>query len=146
MEIYSIGFTKTTAENFFGRLEGSGIARLLDVRRNPSSQLSGFAKDRDLPWFLRSLIGADYRHEPLLAPTDEILNAYKRRGAMSWGEYERRFLALMREREVERRLQREAFLTPTALLCSEATPEHCHRRLVLEYLAEAWGDVQIVHL
>lgn len=146
MEIYSIGFTKTTAENFFGRLEGSGIARLLDVRRNPSSQLSGFAKDRDLPWFLRSLIGADYRHEPLLAPTDEILKAYKRRGAMPWDEYERRFLALMREREIEHRLQREAFLTPTALLCSEATPEHCHRRLVLEYLAEAWGGVQIVHL
>ena len=146
MEIYSIGFTKTTAEGFFGRLERSGVRRLLDVRRNPSSQLSGFAKDRDLPYFLRELIGAEYAHEPLLAPTNEILEAYKRRRAMSWPEYEDQFIALMREREIESQLDPAEFLNPTALLCSEATPEHCHRRLVLEYLAEHWGGLQIVHL
>ncbi len=146
MEIYSIGFTKTTAESFFTRLSASGVRRLLDVRRNPSSQLSGFAKDRDLPYFLRELVGAEYEHEPLLAPSDEILAAYKRRGDMPWPEYERRFVALLREREVERRLDRDAFLTPTALLCSEATAEHCHRRLALEYLADRWGGLQITHL
>ena len=146
MEIYSIGFTKTTAESFFGRLKASGVRRLLDVRRNTSSQLAGFAKDRDLPYFLRELIGAEYAHEPLLAPTDELLGAYKRQGAMSWTDYEARFIALLRERHVEQRLEPEAFLTPTVLLCSEATPEHCHRRLALEYLAKHWDDVQIVHL
>lgn len=146
MEIYSIGFTKTTAENFFDRLERNGVRRLLDVRRNPSSQLSGFAKDRDLPYFLSRLIGAVYEHEPLLAPTDEMLTAYKRKHAMTWDEYEVRFLTLMREREVERRLEREAFMARTALLCSEATPENCHRRLALEYLAEHWGGFRIVHL
>ncbi|HWJ51713.1 MAG TPA: DUF488 domain-containing protein, partial [Solirubrobacteraceae bacterium] len=114
--------------------------------RNPSSQLSGFAKDRDLPYFLRELVGAEYRHEPLLTPTDEILASYKRRGDMPWQEYEARFVALLREREVERRIDREAFLTPTALLCSEATAEHCHRRLVLEYLSEHWGGLRITHL
>lgn len=146
MEIYSIGFTKTTAENFFLRLSNSGVQRLLDVRRNTSSQLAGFAKDRDLPYFLRELVGADYFHEPLLAPTDEILKAYKRQGAMPWAEYEERFITLLRERQVERRLDPNMFLTPTALLCSEATPEHCHRRLALEYLAGHWNGVQIIHL
>jgi uncharacterized protein (DUF488 family) len=146
MEIYSIGFTKTTAEDFFGRLERNGVRRLLDVRRNPSSQLSGFAKDRDLPYFLGRLIGAEYEHEPLLAPTEEILNAYKRKGAMPWEDYEARFNALMAEREVERRLAQASFERPTALLCSEATAEHCHRRLALEYLAEHWGGIEIVHL
>jgi uncharacterized protein (DUF488 family) len=146
MEIYSIGFTKTTAKDFFGRLDQAGVRRLLDVRRNPRSQLSGFAKDRDLPYFLEHLIGAEYEHEPMLAPTDEVLDAYKRKGAMPWEEYETRFNALLSERQVERRLQPESFLTATALLCSEATAEHCHRRLVLEYLARHWGEVQIVHL
>lgn len=146
MEIYSIGFTKTTAESFFSRLSRSAVRRVLDVRRNPSSQLSGFAKARDLPYFLKELVGADYEYEPLLAPTDEILNAYKRRSEMPWQEYERQFLDLMREREVERQLDPAAFHTRTALLCSEATAEHCHRRLVLEYLAAHWETVQIVHL
>lgn len=146
MEIYSIGFTQTTAESFFTRLRRSGVQRLLDVRRNTSSQLAGFAKDRDLPYFLRELVGAEYAHEPLLTPTEEILKAYKRQGAMPWAEYEERFLALLRERQVERRLDPDSFTTPTALLCSEATPEHCHRRLVLEYLAAHWDGLQIVHL
>jgi uncharacterized protein (DUF488 family) len=146
MEIYSIGFTQTTAEHFFGRLKRSGVQRLLDVRRNTSSQLAGFAKARDLPYFLRELLGAEYVHEPLLTPTEEILKAYKRQGAMPWAEYEERFLALLRERQVERRLDPGSFLTPTALLCSEATPELCHRRLVLEYLARHWDGVRIVHL
>ncbi len=146
MEIYSIGFTQTTAEHFFGRLKRSGVQRLLDVRRNTSSQLAGFAKARDLPYFLRELLSAEYAHEPLLTPTEELLKAYKRQGAMPWTEYEERFLALLRERQVERRLDPGLFLTPTALLCSEATPEHCHRRLALEYLARHWGELQIVHL
>jgi uncharacterized protein (DUF488 family) len=146
MEIYSIGFTQTTAESFFGRLTRSGVQRLLDVRRNTSSQLAGFAKDRDLPYFLRELVGAAYAHEPLLTPTEEILKAYKRQGTMPWAEYEERFIALLRERQVERRLDPGSFLTPTALLCSEATPELCHRRLALEYLADHWDGVQIVHL
>lgn len=146
MEIYSIGFTKTTAEDFFGRLKRNGVRRLLDVRRNPSSQLSGFAKDRDLPYFLECLIGAEYEHEPLLAPTDDILNAYKRKKEMPWAEYETLFNALMVEREVERHLSQQSFEQPTALLCSEASAEHCHRRLALEYLAYHWDGIEIVHL
>ena len=145
MDIYTIGFTKTSAERFFGRLADAGVARLLDVRLNNSSQLAGFAKAQDLPYFLRELIGADYRHEPLLAPTQAILDDYKK-AKRSWAGYEERFLALMSERRIETRLSPGDFEVRTALLCSEATAERCHRRLVCEYLGKHWPDVHAVHL
>lgn len=146
MEIFTIGFTKTTAENFFGRLKSSGIERLLDVRLNNKSQLAGFAKRDDLAYFLRELVGAGYEHAPQLAPTQEILDAYKKKGAMPWVEYEERFLALMRARSIEDTLDLADFERRTVLLCSEDTPDRCHRRLVAEYLADRWKDVQIIHL
>ena len=146
MEIFTIGFTKTTAENFFGRLKSNRIERLLDVRLNNRSQLAGFAKEKDLAYFLRELIGAKYEHAPLLAPTQEILDAYKKKGAMPWVEYEDRFLALMRDRRIEKALDLASFGQRTVLLCSEDTPDQCHRRLVAEYLAERWGEIEIVHL
>ena len=145
MEVYSIGFTKKTAEQFFGILKRSGIRRLLDVRLNNVSQLAGFTKRDDLRFFLGEICGAEYRHEPLLAPTKEILDRYKK-GKGSWAEYEPRFVALMKERRIEKELDRSLFSLPTALLCSEPTAEHCHRRLVLEYLSERWGDLRILHL
>jgi len=145
VEIYSIGFTQTTAERFFKRLSDAGIARLLDVRLNNTSQLAGFAKAKDLPYFLRELIGATYEHQPLLAPTRGLLDDYKKRKG-DWATYESRFLRLMASREIESKLSMAEFETPTALLCSEATPEHCHRRLVCEYLAARWPDVRAVHL
>lgn len=146
MEIYTIGFTQTTAERFFGRLTSAQVKRLVDVRLNNESQLAGFAKRRDLPFFLDELCGATYEHEPLLAPDQAILDAYKKRKDMSWAEYEERFLLLMRSREIERQLDPSSFETPTVLLCSEATSEHCHRRLVVEYLAVHWAGVRAVHL
>jgi uncharacterized protein (DUF488 family) len=145
MEIYSIGFTQTTAEHFFGRLKSAGVERLLDVRLNNSSQLAGFAKARDLPYFLRELVGARYEHEPLLAPTKELLNRYKKEKG-SWEGYEADFLDLMAQRKVESTLRREDFATPTALLCSESTAENCHRRLVCQYLADHWPGLRAVHL
>jgi len=145
MEIYSIGFTQKSAGEFFGALKAHGIERLLDVRLNNTSQLAGFAKQADLAYFLREICGAVYEHEPLLAPTQEMLDAYKKRKG-DWGVYEGEFLALMRERNVKSAISRESFAKKTVLLCSEPTAEHCHRRLVLEYLQEKWGGVSIVHL
>ena len=145
MEIYTIGFTQTTAEHFFGRLKSASIGRLLDVRLNNSSQLAGFAKAKDLPYFLRELVGAEYEHEPLLAPTQNLLDAYKKRKG-SWSEYEASFMKLMTDRRIETALRQADFLVPTALLCSEATPDHCHRRLVCDYLAAQWAGVSAVHL
>lgn len=146
MEIYTIGFTRTTAEHFFGRLKSSRIERLLDVRLNNKSQLAGFAKRDDLAYFLRELVGAEYEHASLLAPTQEILDGYKKKGAISWVDYEDRFLALMRERRIEVELDPCNFERRTVLLCSEDTPQNCHRRLVAEYLAEHWKGIEIVHL
>lgn len=146
MEIFTIGFTQTPAAEFFGKLKNSGVRRLLDVRLNNTSQLAAYAKRDDLSYFLRAILDADYEHEPLLAPTQEMLDAYKKRKG-SWEAYEQHFLALMAERQIEQQLDRERFRnTPTALLCSEKTAENCHRRLVLEYLQEKWGDVAAVHL
>lgn len=146
MEIFTIGFTRTTAEHFFDRLKSNRIERLLDVRLNNRSQLAGFAKRDDLAYFLRELVGAEYEHAPLLAPTQDILDDFKKKGQMPWEEYERRFNSLLREREVENKLSPQEFSRRTVLLCSESTPEHCHRRLVAEYLHERWGELEIVHL
>lgn len=146
MDIYTIGFTQTTARDFFGRLKSAGIVRLLDVRLNNRSQLAGFAKRDDLEFFLRELIAADYEHAPLLAPTQDMLDAFKKHREMSWSDYEYRFLDLMTQRRVESQLDRAGFERPTVLLCSEASPKHCHRRLVVDYLAEHWPDVRAVHL
>jgi uncharacterized protein (DUF488 family) len=145
VEIYTIGFTQTTAERFFARLADARIERLLDVRLNNSSQLAGFAKAKDLPYFLRELVGAEYKHEPLLAPTQELLDEYKKRKG-DWSTYEARFLELMESREIETFFSISDFETPTALLCSEATAENCHRRLICEYLASRWPGVRAVHL
>jgi uncharacterized protein YeaO (DUF488 family) len=145
MEIYTIGFTKKTAKQFFTILKNNNVKRLLDVRLNNVSQLAGFTKRDDLAFFLREICFADYVHEPLLAPTQEMLDGYKKKKG-SWAIYEEQFRALMSERRIESVLSPSMFLTPTVLLCSEATPEHCHRRLVLEYLSDAWEDIQITHL
>ena len=145
MEVYSIGFTQKTAEQFFGLLKQAGIRRLIDVRLNNSSQLAGFAKREDLRYFLRVICDADYIHLPLLAPTQEILDALKKNKG-SWSEYESVFLQLLTERKVEEQVDRSLFSVPAVLLCSEPTAEHCHRRLVLEYLRGKWGDLVIRHL
>lgn len=145
MEIYTIGFTQTTAAEFFGKLKQAGIRRLVDVRLNNVSQLAGFAKRDDLKFFLGEICGIEYVHEPRLAPTQEILDAYKKeKGA--WEEYERQFLQLLADRQIETAVSPSLFDLPTVLLCSEPTAEHCHRRLVLEYLNSKWGDVRAVHL
>ena len=125
-------------------MKDTGIERLLDVRLNNASRFSGFARRADLPFFLERLCGAEYVHEPRLAPTREILDAYRKGGR--WPDYERAFVELLRERRVEEALDRGLFAVPTVLLCSEANAEHCHRRLVLEYLDREWNGIRAVHL
>jgi uncharacterized protein (DUF488 family) len=145
MEIYSIGFTQRSAEDFFTTLKLAGIRRLLDIRLNNTSQLAAFAKKEDLSYFLKAICNIEYAHEPLLAPTQEILDAYKKRKG-DWAAYEREFNGLIRSRHIEKKLDRAQFDRRTVLLCSELTAEHCHRRLVLEYLAAKWGNIKIHHL
>ncbi len=143
--IYTIGFTKKGAKTFFGLLEDADIQRLLDVRINNRSQLAGFAKRNDLKFFLEELLDADYDHRETLAPTKELLDAW-RNDEIGWPEYERRFRQLLNDRNVEETLDPSLFKEPTVLLCSEHEPKHCHRRLVIEYLDEHWGDIEAIHL
>lgn len=144
MRIHTIGFTKKTAERFFSLLKGSGAKRLVDVRLNNVSQLAGFAKKDDLAYFLREICGMEYAHVPLLAPTQEMLDRFKKLKGR-WDAYETEFLSLMRQRAIETNVTRE-IMDGGCMLCSEDRPEHCHRRLVGEYLRDKWGDVEIVHL
>jgi uncharacterized protein (DUF488 family) len=145
MEVFTIGFTKSSAADFFGRLKMAGVTRLVDVRLNNSSQLAAFAKQKDLRYFLRELCGAEYVHEQLLAPTQDILDRYKKRKG-AWAEYEREFFDLIAERQIETKLDPAVFNGRTVLLCSEPEATHCHRRLVLEYLQKFWDGLRISHL
>jgi uncharacterized protein (DUF488 family) len=144
MRLYTIGFTKKNAEDFFEALKASGTKRIVDVRLNNVSQLAGFAKRQDLPYLLQQVGGIDYVHLPILAPTKEMLDVFKKQKG-SWSEYEKAFLELMRQRRIEEAVPRDV-MSDGCLLCSEDTPTNCHRRLVAEYLATAWGDIEIEHL
>ena len=144
MTLYTIGFTRKPASEFFRLLRESGARRVVDIRLRPGGQLSGFAKQDDLVYFLRELCGMDYLHMPELSPTHPILEGL-RKGHRHWPTYEREFLALMEERRVAETVDREA-LANAVLLCSEDSPERCHRRLVAEHLQARWGDVEVVHL
>lgn len=144
MKIFTIGFTKKSAEQFFDRLKQPGLKRLVDARLNNVSQLAGFTKKDDLKFFIREICKIDYVHMPELAPTQDILDAYKKNGG-DWSTYEKQFLALLAARRIEDKLDK-SLIEGGCLLCSESTPEHCHRRLVAEYLRDKWGNVEIQHL
>jgi uncharacterized protein (DUF488 family) len=144
--IYTAGFAEWTAEQFFGELKQRQVDQLIDVRLNNVSQLAGFAKKKDLEYFLRTICGADYRHEPMLAPTADMLKDYRSKKT-SWLEYERLFTLLLAERRVESVLSRQILDGNPVFLCSEHKPDHCHRRLALEYLEERWEvNSTLIHI
>lgn len=144
MEIYTIGFTKKGAEEFFGMIKQQKIATLIDVRLNNTSQLSAFAKKDDLKFFLKELCDCDYIHIPDLAPTKEILKPYQKK-EISWEAYEDRFMSLMQKRNIEKYLKLEDF-DNSCLLCSEHLPHYCHRRLVVEYFKRFDNNIHSNHL
>lgn len=145
MNIYTIGFTKKNAETFFDFINTANVKTLYDVRLNNVSQLSGFAKRDDLKFFLKELCGTEYVHLPELAPTKDILNAYKKKD-ITWESYEAQYVNLLVKRNVEKLLTKEQ-LVDGCLLCSEHEPHFCHRRLVVEYLSEVTDfQFKIKHL
>lgn len=132
--IFTIGFTKSSARHFLGRLRAPGVREVVDVRLSNTSHLAGFARADELAWFLETM-GIGYRHAPELAPTEEMLGAYRAK-KIGWDDYAARFNTLISERHVER-LYPASSLAGACLLCSEAMPHHCHRRLVAEYVTAA---------
>jgi uncharacterized protein (DUF488 family) len=144
MKIFTIGFTKKSAKDFFTKLESADVKRILDVRLRNTSNLAGFTKKDDLEFFLSRINKIDYLHLPELAPTDEILDAYKKK-KIGWPEYQIQFNNLLSERMIEN-MMRDKLSDRDCLLCSEATPDHCHRRLVAEYLKNKFEEINIIHI
>ena len=144
VDLFTIGFTQKTAQKFFDTLVKSGVKRVIDTRLNNVSQLAGFTKKTDLEYFLKKIGNIEYIHILELAPTKDILDEYKKNKG-DWSVYEQKFLHLMTEREIEKKVRPE-LLDGVCLLCSEAKPHYCHRRLVAEYLSTKWGNVKICHL
>jgi len=142
--LFTIGFTGKSAEGFFAKLKEAGVRVLIDTRLNNVSQLAGFTKRRDIEYFLKEIGGIEYIHDIELAPTSEILDAYKKK-RMNWSEYEKKFNELLERRTPGNRKPLSDF-DRACLLCSEPTPEHCHRRLVAEHLKRIWPQIEVHHL
>lgn len=143
--VFTIGFTKKTAREFFELLRQERVSTLIDVRLNTTSQLSAFAKQKDLQFFLQELCDAEYVHLPDWAPTKDMLNAYQTK-EISWASYADKFLNLMARRRIENDVNPD-LIANSCLLCSEHQPHQCHRRLVVEYLNENTGlNLEVKHL
>ncbi|MEJ8756815.1 DUF488 domain-containing protein [Pontibacter sp. H259] len=144
IKIYTIGFTGKPAEKFFGLLTNSGVKKIIDTRINNVSQLAGFAKGSDLKFFAKEIGGISYEHKVDFAPTKELLARYRNK-EMSWLQYENEYLNLLDIRKVAQKTDVEK-LHENCLLCSEHTPEQCHRRLLAEYFKHVRNDIEIEHL
>ena len=146
MKIYTIGFTQKSAKEFFEKIKDNGIELLIDVRLNNVSQLAGFAKGKDLEYFLKEICNCDYVHEIVLAPTKELLDNYRAK-ITSWLEYEEIFNKIIRDRKIEIDFKEKySKYNKVCLLCTEPTAEQCHRRLVAEYLKENIDNIDIIHI
>jgi len=144
MRIYTIGFTKKSAQEFFDTLRRNNIKQIVDIRLSNTSQLAGFTKRDDLQYFLRALCGIDYYHFELLAPTKEIKDKFAE--GKNWDVYAREYIELLDSRSVLDKLDKSSLGRETCFLCSETVPDHCHRRLLTQYLEEHWGDIEVSHL
>lgn len=146
-EIYTIGSSKSTAENFFKRLRENGIEVVLDVRLKTNSQLAAFAKAPDIRYFVEEIASARYIYDEMLAPSAEILEAYRRK-EIDWAGYELRFEELMHQRKIDMHILRtyaDANEKKYCILCSEESADYCHRRLVAQRIA-AWFGLRVIHL
>jgi uncharacterized protein (DUF488 family) len=144
IKLYTIGFTGKSAENFFNLLNDSGVKKIVDTRINNVSQLAGFAKGSDLKFFAKAINNISYEHNTDFAPTKELLSRYRNK-KITWEEYEVDYLNLLDMRKIAQKTDIES-LHENCLLCSEHTPEKCHRRLLAEYLKHVKNEIEIIHL
>ena len=144
IKIFTLGYAGKNAREFFTILKQAGIRKVIDVRLYNVSQLAGFTKKQDIEYFLQAIVGAEYIHLPIMAPTKQLLNDYKK-GLINWQQYEEQFKAIIARRQIQKHLvpQDSGMI---CFLCSEEKADNCHRRLVAEYLAEYWQNTSIHHL
>ncbi len=147
MTIYTIGFTQKSAKRFFELIKKNNIDILLDIRLNNKSQLAGFTKGDDLQYFLSEICHCEYKHCLEYAPTKDILEDYKKK-QITWNEYVDRYNCLMEKRANYLDFTKEfAQYTSICLLCSEPTPEQCHRRLIAEMIAKSKpNQINVKHI
>lgn len=146
MKIFTIGFTQKSAREFFNKIKENKIALLLDIRLNNVSQLAGFAKGKDLEYFLKEICHCEYAHDEVFAPTKILLDNYRTK-KVSWIEYEKVFAEILKTRPIIERFNKiYGKFNNICLLCTEPTPEQCHRRLVAEYLKEHLENIEIIHI
>jgi len=144
IRIFTIGYAAKNGREFFTILKRAGVLKVIDVRLYNTSQLAGFAKKQDIEYFLQAIVGVEYIHLPIMAPTKQLLNEYKK-GLINWQQYEKQFKSIIAQRQIEKHLVPQD-MDMTCFLCSEAKADNCHRRLVAEYLAKVWQNVSIHHL
>ena len=144
INLFTIGFTKKSAEEFFNLLISNRVERIVDIRINNSSQLSRFAKAEDLQYFAKAIGNIDYLYRTDFAPTIDLMKKI-RKNEMSWEEYEVEYLNFLDMRKIAKKVNVEEF-NNNCFLCSEHTPEKCHRRLLVEYFQKLNNDVKIIHL
>ena len=144
IKIFTLGDAGKNARQFFTILKQAGIRKVVDVRLYNTSQLAGFTKRQDIEYFLQAIVGAEYVHLPIMAPTKQLLNDYKN-GLISWQQYETQFNSIITQRQIEKHPIPQD-MDMACFLCSEAKADNCHRRLVAEYLAGLWPNISIIHL
>lgn len=145
--IYSIGFTQKSAEDFFTLLQKNNVRILVDVRLNNTSQLAAFSKFPDIEFFLNKICNIEYRHEIAFAPEESTLKRYKKK-EINWEQYVSEFFETMKKRNIRKYIadKYRSEDRKVCLLCSEPTPEQCHRRLIAEIFAEVFANTKIIHL
>jgi len=144
LDLFTIGYTKKSAEKFFGIISENKIEIVADVRLYNSTQLAGFSKSWDLKYFLKQICNCSYIEMQEFAPTRSLFDNYKK-GYIKWHEYERvynEFLNTRANLDFFGAFQNKRI----CLLCAEDTPECCHRRLLAEKIAITYDNVTIVHL
>ncbi len=144
MNLYTIGSTKKLAGEFFELLIINKIKTIIDIRLRNSSSLSGFAKKEHLEYFLKKIAGIKYIHKSEYAPSDYLLDDWIKK-RISWNEYKKRYIELLKKRNIIENININIF-NDACLLCSESIPEHCHRRLLAEYLSKNFKKINIIHL
>jgi uncharacterized protein (DUF488 family) len=146
MKITTIGFSKKSLEKFVTLLKEDNVDCLIDTRLNNTSQLSGFAKKNDLQYILENFLDIKYVHDLSLAPTPDILNDFKKK-KITWEDYKIRYDNLLKKREVQNRINEILGLgTTICFLCSEHRPEHCHRSILVDFIKQYSGEIEVNHL
>ena len=143
-ELFTIGYTKKSAEKFFGIITDKKVEIMADVRLYNSTQLAGFSKSSDLKYFLEKICGCDYIALKQLAPNPSLFENYKN-GKTTWNEYEKiynKFLDTQANLDFFYAFKNKRI----CILCAESTPEHCHRRLIAQKISKTYDNVKITHL